>query len=264
MRKWIGFVLFLAALAATVFAQKAWEPLTDGLPVYRLHPLTVGVLVAVSVLFFGQLRPRWGDLCVLAPPAALAVIVTVARTLLLEQSAGVQVLVGNPPGISIVLTGLLIGACCLVGRTWLRLGFGGRVSALRALQLCLVVVLAAVLDALLLARLQLWWRTDSMGIDWHMRIVLPLFSFAAGAAVLLLLVQVEKIPLAMAAAGLVIAVFPYVVLLTGLTRASVPGLNLFTMLNFGPTAAVYGLFLGFALGCAIRLGQRRPAVSSAA
>lgn len=256
-RKWIGFVLCIVTVVAAVFSQKIWGQKGQDELVYRVHPLIFCVFVGLAFFIFGQLRTMWRDSRVMGSVAAFSVLITAALVILEERATDAPIFVGVPPGLSIITTGLLMGDFVLTISSKEKNKCVKRGIAIRIIVLSCVALLAAVLDCFVFSYTPMRSQFSSVTTYRIALFSLPLLAYAVEAAVLLLLVDFREIPFSMSLISLVVATYPYVILLTGFYQKMPFVLKNVANIFFDPSAAVYGVLLGLALGGIVAKATRR-------
>lgn len=266
-RKILGFLCFLSALPVSVLAQKIWIPIQDGrlvAPSALCNALWVGLFFCVGMVLVGRSHRARLPLMELGLITAASIWVAVALDLTLTRGEDASQLGGAAPGVSIVLAGLLLGCCILEGWDFLRKKGTQKGSIAGAGLLAGLVVLAAAFDLLgYTVKVSREWFV-TVGAYRAAMLAKPLLTFGGAALAAAVLLPRRAVPRPLAILALCVTLFPYVILLARLNEALPALLRPLDSIGFGPTAAVYGLFLGLAVTGFIPRGRPHPAEPSAA
>ncbi len=258
VRVWLGFAVLVAGLWVAVLAQGVWGMDDIGRGISRIPPVTLAAVFAVGGLLLLHLRPRWRDWRVVLPALVVCAGCNVVLTFWMDW-------LPRPGGLSVALLGLLTAALVLALVRPAQPRVDGRKVLLRALLLVGVVVLAAVLDRWVLPNHPI---RGSIGPLWGYRVALISLWLLTTllAAALWRLFDGGAVSLPMAAASLALFLLPWALLLPAAKPLRLLPwlqhslrLNLVTDLSFGPTSALFGLFLGLAVGWAMDACQCRRA-----
>ncbi len=252
VRVWLGFAALVAGLWVAVLAQPAWGEDAFGNLTSRIPPVTLAAVFALGGLLLLHLRPRWRDWRVLTPALVVCAGCNVVLTCWMDWFP-------RPGGLSVALLGLLAAALVLALAHPALPRPDGRTVLLRALLLVGVVVLAAVLDRWVLPYHP---SRRSIGPLWgYIAALISLWLLATLlAAALWRMLDDGAVPLPMAVVSLVLFLLPWALLLPVANHLRLLlRLGLVTDVSFGPTAALFGLFLGLAMGWAVDAIRRRRA-----